>query len=76
MNRFPRLLAAILSLGKNDRERAKNYGVGLRTIGRYRSDEWPEQYERIVQDLLFVDAFCADARALHQTPPADPQPPA
>jgi hypothetical protein len=42
---YPHIWAAVEAAGKNDPERAKAIGVGVRTIMRWRKGEWPDCFE-------------------------------
>lgn len=46
---YPRLWAAVHAAGKNDPERAKAIGVGVRTIMRWRKGDWPDCFKYFIK---------------------------
>ncbi len=59
----------LLSLGRNDIERAQRLGVSLRSITRYKqytAPELPEPLSRLMRVPELLEALANDARALSE----------
>lgn len=64
---YQNFIIALMSLGRNDQERAQVLGVSTKSIGRYRDGLLPEPIRRMMRYPFLIEALAADAVDISRT---------